>query len=70
MGEDANADLALLKIDAEELIPPEFGDSDELVVGDECFAIGNPLGVALSGHLLQRHHLRPQPQCARSTATP
>lgn len=45
VGEDANTDLALLKIDAEGLTPAEFGDSDELVVGDECFAIGNPLSV-------------------------
>lgn len=45
VGEDANTDLALLKIDAEGLTPAQFGDSEELVVGDECFAIGNPLSV-------------------------
>jgi serine protease Do len=45
VGEDPNTDLALLKIDAEGLTPAEFGRSDELVVGDECFAIGNPLGI-------------------------
>ena len=45
VGEDPNTDLALLKIDAQGLTPAEFADSDELRVGDECFAIGNPLGV-------------------------
>ncbi len=45
VGEDANTDLAILKIEAEGLVPAVFGDSEELTVGDECFAIGNPLGV-------------------------
>ncbi len=46
VGEDASTDLAVLKIDASGLTPAEFGDSSELLVGDECFAIGNPLGVS------------------------
>ncbi len=49
VGEDPNSDLALLKVEAQGLTPAEFGTSDELVVGDECFAIGNPLGMHYRG---------------------
>lgn len=49
VGEDPNSDLALLKVEAQGLTPAEFGTSDELVVGDECFAIGNPLGINYRG---------------------
>ncbi len=49
VGEDANSDLALLKVEAEGLTPAEFGASDELVVGDECFAIGTPMGINYRG---------------------
>lgn len=44
VGWDADEDLAVLKIDGEDLIPAEFGDSRQLRVGDHAFAIGNPLG--------------------------
>lgn len=37
-------DLAVLKIDRDDLTPVSFGDSDTLQVGDEVFAVGNPLG--------------------------
>lgn len=46
---DEQADLAVLKIEAENLTPAEFGDSSELVVGETAIAIGNPLGFELSG---------------------
>ncbi len=46
---DEQADLAVLKIDAKNLTPAEFGDSSELVVGETAIAIGNPLGFELSG---------------------
>lgn len=49
VGEDPNSDLALLKVEADGLIPAQFGLSEELVVGDECFAIGNPLGINYRG---------------------
>ncbi len=45
---DADADIAVLRIDAEGLTAAVFGDSDGLVVGEEVIAIGNPLGE-LSG---------------------
>lgn len=49
VGEDPNSDLALLKVEAQGLTPAEFATSDELLVGDECFAIGNPLGINYRG---------------------
>ena len=49
VGEDAQMDLAVLKIDAEGLHPAVFGDSRELSVGDSVVAIGNPLTDSLSG---------------------
>ena len=42
-GEEAN-DIAVLKIEAEGLTPVVLGDSDNLVVGEQVCAIGNPLG--------------------------
>jgi len=37
-------DLAILKIEAEGLVPAEFGSSRDLIVGDPVYALGNPLG--------------------------
>ncbi len=45
VGSDAQTDIAVLKISADEKITPaEFGNSDDLVVGETAVAIGNPLG--------------------------
>lgn len=44
VGYDESNDIAVLKIDAEDLTPVVLGDSDNLNVGDEVIAIGNPLG--------------------------
>ncbi|MBR1781783.1 MAG: trypsin-like peptidase domain-containing protein [Oscillospiraceae bacterium] len=49
VGEDPNSDLAVLKIEATGLTPAVFGDSAELRVGDESFAIGNPISVNYRG---------------------
>jgi serine protease Do len=46
---DSNNDLAVLKVDADGLPAAEIGSSDNLVVGDKVYAIGNPLGVELRG---------------------
>ena len=46
---DSQSDLALLKVEASGLPYAEFGDSSLLNPGDEVVAIGNPLGVDLSG---------------------
>ena len=44
VGYDESNDIAVLKIDAENLTPVTIGDSDNLNVGDSVIAIGNPLG--------------------------
>ena len=49
VGSDSRSDIAVLKIDAENLPYAEFGDSTKLEVGDEVLAIGNPLGEELRG---------------------
>jgi serine protease DegQ len=45
IGSDPETDIALLKIDATELVALEIGDSDSLGVGDYVVAIGNPFGL-------------------------
>jgi len=45
IGSDAGTDIALLKIEAENLTALELGDSDRLEVGDYVLAIGNPFGL-------------------------
>ena len=49
VGTDSVSDLAVLKIEAQNLKPAEFGQSDSLQVGDDVIAIGNPLGTELNG---------------------
>ena len=44
IGCDDSNDIAVLKIDAKDLTPVTFGDSDKTVVGEDVLAIGNPLG--------------------------
>ena len=44
VGYDESNDIAVLKVDAEDLTPVVLGDSDNLNVGDSVVAIGNPLG--------------------------
>lgn len=52
VGFDSNEDLALLKlVDGQGLPAAQLGDSDVCVVGDQVYAIGNPLGVELRGTL-------------------
>ena len=51
VGYDEEQDVAVLKADANGLPAAEFGDSDQAVVGDTVYAIGNPLGVELRGTL-------------------
>lgn len=49
VGMDLPTDLAVLKVEGEDLQPAVFGDSDQLRVGDPAVAIGNPLGQELRG---------------------
>lgn len=44
VGSYAANDIAVLKIDAKNLVPVSLGSSDNLKVGDNVVAIGNPLG--------------------------
>ena len=44
IGFEEDNDVAVLKIDADNLTPVTIGDSDDMKVGDEVYAVGNPLG--------------------------
>lgn len=44
VGSDPQTDLAVLKIEAHGLTPAQFASSDDLVIGEEVCAIGDPLG--------------------------
>ena len=44
VGSDSMNDIAVIKIDAKDLVPATIGDSSNLSVGDLAVAIGNPLG--------------------------
>ncbi|WP_298721043.1 Do family serine endopeptidase [uncultured Oceanisphaera sp.] len=45
IGTDKQSDIALLKVEAKNLVEVEFADSDQLRVGDFAIAIGNPFGL-------------------------
>ncbi len=45
VGEDSKYDVALLKIDAENLPYIDLGDSDDIIIGEWAIALGNPFGL-------------------------
>ena len=47
IGKDAKTDLALVKVEARNLIPIDFGAYDDIQVGEWVLAIGSPFGEAL-----------------------
>ena len=49
IGEDSVSDIAVLKIEGDNLPYAEFGDSTTIAVGDSVAAIGNPLGEEYAG---------------------
>ena len=53
VGQDEKTDLAVVKINANNLSAAEIGDSDELVQGETVLVLGNPLGETLSGSTTQ-----------------
>ncbi len=44
IGYDKSNDIAVLKVEANDLVPVVLGSSDKMNVGDSVLAIGNPLG--------------------------
>jgi len=58
IGRDGASDLAVLKIDADGLVPAEFGDSDKTETGALVWAMGSPFGLErsiTSGILSAKH---------------
>ncbi|MGN1132396.1 MAG: S1C family serine protease, partial [Ruminococcus sp.] len=51
VGYDTRTDLAVLKISAKNLTAVSFGRSDDLKVGDDIIAVGNPGGVNFQNSL-------------------
>ena len=45
VGADRIADVAVLKIDAGDLLPLAFADSDDVKIGQMVIAVGNPFGL-------------------------
>jgi serine protease Do len=48
IGGDARSDLAVIKIEATNLVAVSFGNSDELKSGEKVYAMGNPGGLDLA----------------------
>jgi serine protease Do len=46
IGRDSKTDIAIIKVSGVELSPATLGDSDEVVVGEQVMAIGNPAGLS------------------------
>lgn len=53
IGTDVRTDIAVIKVEADNLTPAKFGDSDKCCVGDQVVAIGNPSGITLAGSVTQ-----------------
>ena len=54
LGTDPATDLAVVKINADNLPVAEFGDSSDIQVGEPAIAIGNPLGLEFRGSVTVR----------------
>ena len=46
VGRDSKTDIAVIKVSTNELVPAVLGDSDEVMVGEEVIAVGNPAGLS------------------------
>ncbi|MGE5606242.1 MAG: S1C family serine protease [Bacteroidota bacterium] len=49
IGGDARNDLAVIKVELNNLPAAELGDSSQLEIGEPAVAIGNPLGIEFAG---------------------
>lgn len=49
VGADEMTDIAVVKVDAQNLPSARFGNSDEIMVGEPVVAIGNPMGLEFQG---------------------
>jgi serine protease Do len=49
LGTDPVTDLAVVKVEGDNLSSAEWGDSDQIMVGEPAIAIGNPLGMEFQG---------------------
>ena len=47
IGADTRTDIAVLKIEADNLVEAEFGDSSQVEIGETVYALGNPGGLSL-----------------------
>ncbi len=45
VGRDPSSDMAVIKIDADKLVPIEYGNSDDVRVGEWVLAVGNPFDL-------------------------
>lgn len=45
VGADPSTDIAIIKIESTDLLPIEFGNSDEIQVGEWVLAVGNPFNL-------------------------
>jgi serine protease Do len=50
IGSDPNYDLAVLKIDGEDLPTAALGDSEDIMIGEWVIALGNPFGFLLNDY--------------------
>jgi serine protease Do len=60
IGFDAARDLAVIKIEADQLLPAEWGDSESMEIGAPVWAVGSPFGLTGSitfGILSGKHRL-------------
>ncbi len=46
IGRDAKTDIAVIKVNGVKLTPAVLGDSDEVLVGEQVIAVGNPAGLS------------------------
>ena len=51
VGADELTDIAVVKVNANDLPVATFGNSDEIMVGEPAIAIGNPMGLEFQGSI-------------------